>query len=282
MEALLTLGRERRARRRKQLARRLRISKAFTALGLAIFGFCFGGLGLYQWMAGRVADLAPAPLTASDKAALAPITFEDQPAFPAVDWAYWQAVNPAIVGWVTIPDTPIDYAIVMADAADPDYYLTHDIYHQYNIFGCPYVDAACQGLFTSPNTVIYGHHMANNAMFAAFSLYTDRAFAEAHPYVYVQSPTEKRVYEVQAADIINGEEAVKRTTFVNHDDFLAYYAERLAKSDFKRYDTASASSCITFCTCSYHFNPANERTLVFAKPLTINGAPVDAEGNLPS
>ena len=27
--------------------------------------------------------------------------------FPIVDWGYWEEVNPAVIGWVTIPGTNV-------------------------------------------------------------------------------------------------------------------------------------------------------------------------------
>lgn len=59
--------------------------------------------------------------------------------FPEVDWEYWKSVNPDVIAWVTVPGTNIDSPIVQAHSSDPEYYLHHDVYGKYNVYGCPYL-----------------------------------------------------------------------------------------------------------------------------------------------
>ena len=79
--------------------------------------------------------------------------------FPTVDWAYWQGVNPDVIGWITVPGTTINSPIVQAPTDDPDFYLSHDVYGNYNIYGAIYLDAECaEAGLDSRNAVILGHH----------------------------------------------------------------------------------------------------------------------------
>ena len=188
-----------------------------------------------------------------------------------------------MIGWITVPGTPIDYPIVQAQESDPDYYLKHDVYGDYNVYGCPYLDAGCRtgGLFASLNSVVFGHHMNDGSMFASVANYTDASFATDHAYILVQTPEEKRVYEVQAAEIIPGWEAAKRTDFKNTADFLAFYEERFALCGMKRaQDTravAETGHVLTLCTCSYNYWSQNERTLVYAAVVkTLPGSEAEA------
>lgn len=99
--------------------------------------------------------------------------------FPDVDWVYWQSVNPDVIGWVTVPGTNIDSPIVQAHEDDPDYYLHHDVYKNYNVYGCPYLDAGCISLgLEAPNCVIFGHHMNDGTVFSAFASYSEPAFCQ--------------------------------------------------------------------------------------------------------
>ncbi len=192
--------------------------------------------------------------------------------FPVVDWDYWQEVNPDVIGWVTVPGTAVDCPIVQATADDPDYYLTHDVSRDYNVFGCPYLDAGCTegGLFGSMNAVVFGHNMsgAGGSMFTAFSRYSGESYAREHATVLVQTPDEKRTYAVQGVEVIPGWEAAKRTSFGSLSDFRAWYAERLDDCTVRIGSEAvlDADHVMTFCTCSYSRWPANERTLVYAAP----------------
>ena len=40
--------------------------------------------------------------------------------------------------------TDINHPILQAHASDPDYYLHHDIYRNYNPLGALYLDAECE------------------------------------------------------------------------------------------------------------------------------------------
>ncbi len=189
--------------------------------------------------------------------------------FPEVDWEYWEQVNPRIVGWLTVPDTPIDYPIVQAPEDDPDYYLSHDVYGEQNIFGCPYLDAGCVqgGLLNSENAVVFGHNMSllDGSMFTAFSRYGDAGFAATHRTILVQTPEAKAHLRVAGACVSPGGSATKRTSFQGKGDFESYCQERLRACDV-RLDEGEAGDCsqlFTFVTCSYT-RYANERTLVYA------------------
>ena len=84
-------------------------------------------------------------------------TVEDGDGFPAVDWDYWQDINPDVIGWVTIPGTTVDSPILQAHGDAPGYYLKHDVYGNYNPAGAIYLDADCEELgLSSRNAVILG------------------------------------------------------------------------------------------------------------------------------
>ena len=184
--------------------------------------------------------------------------------FPEVDWEYWKSVNPDVIAWVTVPGTNIDSPIVQAHSSDPVYYLHHDVYGIYYVYGCPYLDAVCEAEgFKSYNSVIFGHHMNDQTVFSAFSKYTDADFAKSNNKVLLQMPGEKHVLNVKLAEIINaGTDKSKRTSFTDAADFGRWYAERVDTADLVL-DAAVPSRNVTFVTCSYN-RWKNERTLVFA------------------
>ncbi|WP_251211863.1 class B sortase [Adlercreutzia murintestinalis] len=192
------------------------------------------------------------------------LTTCDTDGFPIVDWHYWTAVNPDVVGWVSVPGTRINSAIVQAPADDPTYYLSHDIRRNANHLGCPYLDATCASTgLLSGNAVVFGHHIKYGApMFADFAAFASQEFARTHAVILLQTPFEKRMLTVSGAAIINGYDQTKRTTFADQDDFAAWYADRMNECCVQL-DSAPAESCVTFVTCSYT-RYSNERTLVYA------------------
>jgi sortase B len=189
-----------------------------------------------------------------------PDEFKD---FPVVDWEYWQGINPAIIGWVTVPGTDIDYAVVQAPTDYPAYYLSHDIYGNWNPFGCPYVDADCDGA-RDRNTVIFGHNMGVPSMFADFSKFSDRDFAESHRVIYFQTPQARRKLHISSVAIVPGYEQSKRTEFSDAADLDTWYQERYSGAVVQLENDQSKHRLFTFVTCSYNYF-SNERTLVYAQ-----------------
>ena len=243
---------------------RARIALAFS--GVCVLALAVG-LGVLASLHGRAASVSPVP----GEQAIEDTPTADGSGFPDVDWEAWRAINPDVIGWISIPGTPVDYPIVQAPAADPTYYLKHDVYRKPNYMGCPYLDADCAegGLFGSANAVVFGHNLGfgDTSMFNAVASYTDASFAREHCRVLLQTPDERREFEVQAADCIGGWEAQKRTRFESEADFSQWYADRLAESDMRLTDEAVASPIVTLCTCSYNRWADNERTVVYAAPI---------------
>jgi sortase B len=182
-----------------------------------------------------------------------------------IDWEYWRAVNSDVVGWVCVPDTNINYPVVQAQAQNPTYYLTHDVYKNPNQFGVPYIDAECtvDGL----NVIVYGHNMGadKSVMFGEFSRYRDYDYMLAHPNVIFTTPNETRVLTVMAAEITSGNAPTRQTDFETREELIEWYHRRCGAATVKRDNPPDEQiiQVFTFVTCSYNYE-SNERTLVFA------------------
>lgn len=191
---------------------------------------------------------------------------EDAP-YAQVDWDEWLGINPDIVGWISIPDTVVDFPIVAAPPEDPTYYLSHDVEKQPSGWGAVYLDAACEGHLTdSINAVVFGHNCNDGELFGTIANYSDEQFGRAHPIAYIQTPNGAFGYRVAAAEVIDGTEPAKRIEFRDRKDFEDYYQGRLAKAACV-YRDETPRKMVTLCTCSYGSD--NERTIVYLAPFEI-------------
>lgn len=184
--------------------------------------------------------------------------------FPLVDWEYWQGVNPDIVGWVTIPGTPIDYPIVQAQENDPDYYLDHDVYLNWNMYGAIYLDACnAQEGFDSRLAYVFGHHMDDGSMFAALA---DLSAADAacSCKILLQTPEEKMRLDVCAVDIVNADTEMKHADFPSDAAFREWVRDSVGNADTVIAIPEDAGSIKAFVTCSYN-RFSNERTIAYAR-----------------
>lgn len=82
-----------------------------------------------------------------------------------------KAVNDDIIGWIKIDGTEVSYPVVKGD--DNEYYLTHAYNKEYLRSGTIMADFQCSptSVYENRNTVLYGHNMANGAMFATVQKY---------------------------------------------------------------------------------------------------------------
>ena len=105
-------------------------------------------------------------------------------------------LNHDFFGWITIPDTNIDYP-VMYNAKQPLQYLGHDFYGKFSYAGVPFLDSDCD-----PNGnfyMVYGHRMNDGTMFFDLVNFEDQAFWETHPTFRFDTLYEERTYAVVMA-----------------------------------------------------------------------------------
>lgn len=105
-------------------------------------------------------------------------------------------MNSDMVGWLTIPDTVVDYP-VMHTPGDIEYYLHTDFDGYYSFSGCLFVGDNCD--IDSDMFVIYGHNMNNGSMFGSIDYYTSEDYWVSHPDVILRTRDETRLYKVFAA-----------------------------------------------------------------------------------
>ena len=90
-------------------------------------------------------------------------------------------LNSDVVGWITVPNTVIDYPVVQAN--NNSFYLHHNVNKEYNSSGCPFLDYrnSVKPDSQTKNFIIYGHHRRNGTMFAQLKKYNDVSFYKKNP-----------------------------------------------------------------------------------------------------
>ena len=106
-----------------------------------------------------------------------------EPEVSTVDLRSIQSQYPDVRGWLTIPETGIDYSVLQSSSEDPEYYLRRDYRGNYDINGSLFLQADCT-LGESKNLTIYGHNMNSGTMFGNLDQYASYKYWEAHPSVF--------------------------------------------------------------------------------------------------
>lgn len=189
-----------------------------------------------------------------------------------IDWGYWQNVNPDVVGWIIVPRTGVSQPVVQARRDNPTFYLSHDVYGNWNPFGAVYLDASIEGLgFSAPNVLILGHNVSGPAsgMFAELTQYANEDFAASHRSVLILTPEGRHRFEVFASDVVDARETDALTAFASHDVFTAYVDACVQSANVLLEAPQAPERIMTLATCSYS-QWEDERTLVFAAPSQPN------------
>lgn len=179
-----------------------------------------------------------------------------------------QAMNsayPDAVGWLYIPDTPINYPIMQRD--DNDFYLHHAYDGSSLKSGSIFLDYRCENRFMNPINIVYGHNMRNGSMFAGLLKFSDSAYFVSHRYGWLSTP--EAVYRVDffscaKADMYD--ELYDGSMPVSQ--WIPHIADRSAV--FRDADFSENDRFISLSTCSYEFE--NARTILTGKLVeTIGG-----------
>ena len=171
--------------------------------------------------------------------------------------------NPDTVGWVSIPNSVVDYPVVqgpndaylVSQGQDP-YYLCRDFYHNDILSGSIFLDY--RSALDSKNLLLHGHHMMNGSMFATVIGYNSFSFYQMSPVVTFNSLYEKSKWKIIAVCKTNTLEwqgpyfDYLRGDFGSEYDFLNFIYQIRLRSIYNcpvtvnEYDTI-----ITMSTCAY-------------------------------
>ena len=108
-----------------------------------------------------------------------------------------RAANPDVLGWIHIPNTPIDFPLMKsADNAD---YLTTTWDGRASSLGSIFLECMNSPDLSDFNTIIYGHNIRGGRMFGSLHYFKDPAWQQSHPFVYIVTDEGVRRYEIFAA-----------------------------------------------------------------------------------
>lgn len=177
--------------------------------------------------------------------------------------------NNDFIGWLTIPDTVVDYPVVFTPD-DEEFYLRKDFHKEKSTSGTLFLGANSDLETPSDNIIIYGHNMHAGTMFHTLLEYQDEDFYKEHPYFEFDSLYGDGKYIIIAAfkiQISDDEDSFKYYEFYNaenQDEFDEYVSQCKTLTPYDIREGASyGDKLITLSTCSYHVT--NGRFVVVAK-----------------
>lgn len=144
------------------------------------------------------------------------------PANP-VDFASLRERNPDIYGWIKVKGTEVDYPVLQSENND-NFYIDHDVDKNYAFAGSIYSQMCNRRDFSDRVTVLYGHNMANNSMFASLHSFEDPEFFKKHKDMTIYIDGARLDYVVVSAYIYDDSHIMNSFNFSDdkvYSDFLA-------------------------------------------------------------
>ena len=195
-------------------------------------------------------------------------------------------INPDTIGWLYIPDTEVNDAVVQrAGAEDNNYYLRRDNDGHYSWYGCFFADY--ESTFgsreeLSRNNIIYAHNLGYNDNpdrpdFSQLFHYLDQDFAESHPYIFMSTAEEDMIWEVFAVFYT---EATSWYIMVDISDSTQNQIIRSARERSQwiyNVNVDETDKLLTLSTCSYKYGGAlNPQRFVVMARLVEKDKPLPA------
>lgn len=170
----------------------------------------------------------------------------------SVDFESLLRYNSDVVGWIYAEGTNINYPVVKGD--DNDYYLHRDMDGNYSASGTIFIDCDNEPNFSDGNTIMYGHHMKDNSMFAQLEMFADM---ETLPDVWLLTPGGNYKVGIYAGYVTSPSSATY-TLFASAKEKLLDYSESaIAQSEFSSDVVPELGQRqIVLSTCDYTFQNA--------------------------
>lgn len=182
-----------------------------------------------------------------------------------LDYQNYKVLNPDVIGWISVPNTRIEYPVVIA--ADNDYYLSHNVEKERSKSGAVFMDWRNADSQYQRHLVLYGHNMKNGTMFNGLNAYKQKDFFDNNQKIYFYwgdgLPIE---YEVYAAYNVSVDIDFIKVAFNSDEDFLNTMNELKSMSKFTRNPDVvlqADDQIITLTTCTYEYD--NQRFVIQAR-----------------
>lgn len=177
-----------------------------------------------------------------------------------------QAINPRIVGWLTLEGTRLNNPVLQA--ADNDFYLRHNYKDEESRGGSIFMDFRNDADELGRHTIFYGHVLRNGTMFGDLAKFAEQTYANEHPVFFYETTQSKYELHVFAAYETTTDFYYIETDFTD-DTYMTFINEIQARSVITIPVTINETDqIVTFSTCTTSANE-EERFVVHAKIVEV-------------
>jgi sortase B len=173
-----------------------------------------------------------------------------------IDFNYLQEINPDIIGWIFMEKENINYPIVKGQ--DNYFYLTRLPDKTPNRLGSIFMEHKNKPDFSDDTTVLFGHNMLDDSMFAPLENYREQWYYDEHPYLYIFTPDATYRVEVFAGYVVEAKDIGSlHQKFESIEEKRDFVANSILRSTFKsNVHIDDDDRFVSLFTCAYDFSDA--------------------------
>ena len=167
-----------------------------------------------------------------------------------------QSLYPDVIGWLTIPNTRIDYPFAQGD--DNDHYLHMDLDRNWSQAGTIFMDYRNSKDFSDFNNIIFGHNMRNGSMFGTLRNFNDQHFFDTNKTGTIFLANKTYEIEIMAFAVIKPDDAIIYNPYIETEEdktIFLDYVKNMARYH-RDIGITAKDRIITLSTCNYEFNDA--------------------------
>ena len=185
-----------------------------------------------------------------------------------IDFNYLKGINPDIVGWIFMEHENINYPVVLGE--DNYYYLNHLPDRTVNRLGSIFMEYQNKADFSDDTTVLFGHNMLDDSMFAPLEYYREQWYYDEHPSLYIFTPDATYRVDVFAGYVVEAHDIKSlHQKFKNIEEKRDFVADAVARSTFvSNVHIADDDRFVSLYTCNYDYT--NSRYVVHGKLVKIS------------
>lgn len=169
-----------------------------------------------------------------------------------------RAVNPEVIGWISVYGTNIDYPLV--HSSDSMKYVNTAADGSYSLSGAIFLDSMCPDDFSSYSAVIHGHNMSADVMFGQLKNFRQKDYFDQHRFgnlyfngrdhgLIIFEYLQADAYDFDVYDVsVKGEE--EQTAFLNLLDEKAIQYRDVGQNE--------ADQIVLLSTCALGFTNARD------------------------
>ena len=171
-----------------------------------------------------------------------------------ISWENLRKINSEVAAWITIPGADISYPVVQG--MDDEYYLKHNFKKEEDLFGCIFLEHNNKKTFMGSHSILYGHNIEGNMMFANLNRYEQPEFLEKCPEIEIKTPERKFLYKIFSIEQAGSQSAAFE---YGYDLSSPAYKQQLATlKENSMYETGiepdDSKPMVTLITCNSHLD----------------------------